>query len=267
MQLNQLYGYFGRNQELIETKLINSCDFYKYFTSRVVQSFIEITDKKCLILMSQNLNQELVDKLNSEFKDIELKNSFRNIKSNVALASAVTSYARIEMMKYKTIPGNEPYYTDTDSIFLSNPLPDNLIGDELGQMKDELNGNVIDKAYFLGIKQYGYCYTDKKTNQVITKSIFAGVKRDSLTFDEIIQIFQGDSLTCDIKTRFYKSFGKLNITIKNDLQQTIKQTSSKSILNGKYISQHIPVKPLENIKYLKLKLKQRNILNIKSKGR
>jgi hypothetical protein len=49
-------------------------------------------------------------------------------------------------------------YTDTDSIFTTNKLPDNLIGKELGLMKDELNGNVIEKAYFFGIKQYGYTY-------------------------------------------------------------------------------------------------------------
>lgn len=137
MQLNQLYGYFGRSQELIETKLINNNEALKYFKSRVVQSLIEISDDKYLILMSQNLNQSLIEELNNEFvEDVNLKNSFRNIKSNVALASAVTSYARIEMMKYKTLSDNDAYYTDTDSIFLSKPLPDEMIGDELGQMKD-----------------------------------------------------------------------------------------------------------------------------------
>ena len=48
-------------------------------------------------------------------------------------------------------------------------------------MKDELNGNVIGEAYFLGNKQYGYYYYDKNNNYV-GKSVFAGIPRNSLTF-------------------------------------------------------------------------------------
>lgn len=265
MQLNQLYGYFGRNQELIETKFINSEDLFKYYSTRVVQSTIDITPDKTLILMSQNLNQELIDKLNSEFEDVTIKNSFRNVKSNVALASAVTSYARIEMMKYKTIPGNDAYYTDTDSIFLNKPLPKEMIGDEIGQMKDELSGNIITKAYFLGIKQYGYQYVDNKTNQVVNKSIISGVERNSVHFDDIFKIFNGETLTFKTKTRFYKSFSKLNIVIKNNIEQTIKQTSRKQKLNNKYISHHIVNGDLENVQMLKLKFRQRQFLKNNSK--
>lgn len=205
MQLNQLYGYFGRKQELIETKLINTEDVFNYYSTRVVQSTVNITPEKTLMLMSQNLHQDLIDELNSEFEDVNLKNSFRDIKSNVALASAVTSYARIEMMKYKTLEGYDAYYTDTDSIFLNKPLPKEMIGDEIGQMKDELNGNIIDKAYFLGIKQYGYQYTDKD-NKLVNKSIFSGVERDSLPIESVISLFKGITLTNKVKTRFYKSF-------------------------------------------------------------
>lgn len=48
--------------------------------------------------------------------------------------------------------GIKLYYTDTDSFFVDKELPEYLIGKELGQLKDELNGGVIKKAYFLGIK-------------------------------------------------------------------------------------------------------------------
>lgn len=60
-------------------------------------------------------------------------------------------------------------------------------------MKDELNGITIDKAYFLGIKQYGYTYKDSDGNRV-ERSVFSGVKKDSLTFKEIESIFRGLSL-------------------------------------------------------------------------
>jgi hypothetical protein len=52
--------------------------------------------------------------------------------------------------------GIKIYYSDTDSIFTDKPLPDYLIGNDLGLLKDELNGLVIKQGYFLGIKNYGY---------------------------------------------------------------------------------------------------------------
>lgn len=54
------------------------------------------------------------------------------------------------------------YYTDTDSIFTDYDLNPEEIGSDIGLMKDELKSNLISEAYFLGIKQYGYYYYDKK---------------------------------------------------------------------------------------------------------
>jgi hypothetical protein len=51
-------------------------------------------------------------------------------------------------MKYKTISGVNVYYTDTDSLFVDAELPSHLIGYNLGQLKDELGGGTIEKAYF-----------------------------------------------------------------------------------------------------------------------
>jgi hypothetical protein len=72
--------------------------------------------------------------------------------------------------------GIKLYYTDTDSIFTDKELPEYLIGKALGQLKDELNGGVIKKAYFLGIKKYGYIDNNDKTH-----STFSGIERNSLT--------------------------------------------------------------------------------------
>ena len=55
-------------------------------------------------------------------------------------------------------------------------------------MKDELNGCRISEAYFLGIKQYGYWYLDE-TGQRIEKSVWAGVPRDSISFQDMVNLF------------------------------------------------------------------------------
>ncbi len=83
------------------------------------------------------------------------------------------------MIPYKISP--HVCYTDTDSIFTTQPLPEHQVGDALGQMKDELNGQIIQEAYFLGVKQYGYWLKDPITGQHQDRSVFAGVPRNAVT--------------------------------------------------------------------------------------
>jgi len=46
-----------------------------------------------------------------------------------------------------------PYYSDTDSLFIDKPLDSSLIGKELGKFKQEYNG-VINNALFISPKLY-----------------------------------------------------------------------------------------------------------------
>jgi hypothetical protein len=85
------------------------------------------------------------------------------------------------------------FYSDTDSCFIQYPLPPALVGSELGQFKDELNGDIIIEAYFLGDKFYGY-----KTNSTV-KVVVAGLptikvdnkKTSAITFSDLIAIWNG----------------------------------------------------------------------------
>ena len=241
MHLNQLYGYFGRKLDVIETKVVDNEDLLYYFKTRLIESCIPVNDEKTLLLMGKNVNLDLIQKLNEEFQDFRLgiQDSFQHVKANVAIAAAVTSYARMTMIDYKTLPDVKVFYSDTDSMFIDKPLPSNFIGDELGLMKDELKGNVISKAYFLGIKQYGFKYVDKNSNQTITKSVFAGIKRDSLTFNDIEQLACGNTLSRNVDVRFYKSFKDLNITVINNVKIDIKQNCSKLLFKNRYIPVHL----------------------------
>jgi hypothetical protein len=178
MHLNTLYGYFGRKQTLIETKNVLKEDLNHYYGTYTIFSEIDINENISTILMSTNLDYSLINEIKDDL-GIELLSNFKKVKSNVAIAAAVTSYARIEMMKLKIMLiklGIKLYYTDTDSFFTDKELPSYLIGKELGQLKDELGGGVIKKAYFLGIKKYGYIDNKDKIH-----STFSGIERNSLT--------------------------------------------------------------------------------------
>ena len=134
------------------------------------------------------------------------------VKSNVAIASAITSYARISMIPFKLDDG--VCYTDTDSILTTTPIDSSLIGPYIGQMKDELGGGVISQAYFLGIKQYGFWYYNSE-GQRVEKSVWAGVTRDSLSFKDMISLREGNVISRVLDNRFFKSMVNLSITIKS----------------------------------------------------
>jgi hypothetical protein len=182
LHLNTPYGIFGRRKDLIQTLNVETKNLKSSLLSRVVKSTIDINEKITTILIHNNLHPKIINELNSEFKT-HFINNLTMVKSNVAIAGAVTSYAQIHMIKIKMLCvklGIKIYYTDTDSIFTDKPLPDYLIGNDLGQFKDELNGLVIKQAYFLGIKNYAYTI-DTHEGKTKVKSVWAGVKRDSLT--------------------------------------------------------------------------------------
>jgi DNA polymerase type B, organellar and viral len=253
MHLNQLYGIFGRKHDLLETRNIYLEDLDEFIGTRVIKSIVAINDKIVTLLMHKNITDDLILELNSEL-DINLTNHYSLVKSNVAIASAVTAYARIHMISFK-IDGS-CVYTDTDSVFIGNELAGKFLGTDLGLMKDELNGLTIKEGYFLGVKKYGYQYLDENNN-LVTKSTFSGIEKNSLTFDEIIKLARGDQLVKEIPVRFYKSFQTLSVSI-DSTKVTIRRTLDKALINNLYIPLHLESTNLENKKswffnYLKSK--------------
>lgn len=226
--LNNLYGYFGRKQFSILTQIVKNDNLKAILLTRIVKSIIN--KEYSTVLAYSNINYPLLSKLNNE-----LHNNFENyhspIKSNVAIAAAVTAYARIHMIPFKIDPNT--LYTDTDSSFTLAPVDPSLIGDQLGQMKDEMNGIIIQEGIFLGHKKYGYWYYDKEGNR-IEKSVFAGVPGNTLTFDNIKDIFIGETITKTVENKFFKSFNNLNIEIKNTFI-TIQNTMDNPLLNDQYL--------------------------------
>ena len=177
LHLNSLYGIFSRKLELNEIKIILKKDLPQFMLNKIILGIIELNDKYIAIKVSKNTNKTILAELNSQL-ETQFTDSFSvPIKSNVAIAAAITSYARITMIPYKLMEGTA--YSDTDCIFTTDILDDSLIGSDLGLMKDELNGSFIEEAYFFGIKQYGFWYVDNKGNR-IERSVFAGVERNSI---------------------------------------------------------------------------------------
>lgn len=128
--------------------------------------------------------------------------------SAVQLAAAITASARIYMYPY--ISRDDCYYTDTDSVVLSQPLPEERISSSvLGMFKLE---DEIAFGYFLAPKCYSYGTMSGGTN--VLK--FKGPAKDKITpewfeeqytdiyrkvYEKVVANFRIDWRTLDIRKK------------------------------------------------------------------
>lgn len=224
LHLNTLYGFFGRSFNKIETLIIDNDKIERLSLTQNIKNIYEINSNQSFLLIN----------------DENINNKFNFVKSNVAIASAVTAYARVEMVKIKVYCLKNKikiFYSDTDCIFTDKPLPSKFVGDGIGLFKDEMDGIIIEEAYFLGVKQYGYWFYDKEGTK-IERSVFAGIPRDSITFNEVISLSKGKTLVRSISNRFFKSLNSFKIKI-SDSKITIKRSENKVLKGNVYYPQNL----------------------------
>ncbi|GJW33985.1 DNA polymerase-like protein, partial [Tanacetum coccineum] len=137
--MNSLYGRFGINPKSTITEV---CNFKRYTDVVSFEGFIHGD------MLSEN--NFIVSYHTNTGNDGTHWNPPKN--SAVQLAAAITASARIYMYPY--ISRDDCYYTDTDSVVLSQPLPEELISSSiLGMLKLE---DQIVKGFFLAPKAYSY---------------------------------------------------------------------------------------------------------------
>lgn len=234
--LNSLYGIFGRNPNGLKTILVKDNEIIDYYGRHVVKKWVKIDEDLNLLLIQNNLEFDVINKLNVELEHDLLKETQTIVKSNVAIASAITSHARIHMMRLKVELqklGIKVIYTDTDSIITDKPIPKHLIGDGLGMLKDELNGKTIKTGYFFGVKRYILILSDGSV-----KTVFSGIPRDSLTTEEIEALIKGENITKRVPDQFTKNLNNFDISIQAKVLEIINKPS-KELVGNDYIPTHI----------------------------
>ena len=160
-------------------------------------------------------------------------NKPKSVPSAVHIAAAISSYARILINEYKNIPGNPCIMSDTDSVVLTKPLPDHLIGKGIGQMKLE---NVITEGIFIRKKLYCIINSNK---QVIIKS--SGIDSSKLNYSLFLKLLNGESIEIE-RTEFKVEWKDLKINVVNSniivrgLTESIKTLYNTSDINFKFIS-------------------------------
>jgi hypothetical protein len=242
--LNGLYGYFGRDPHIITAKFITFEESTNLSRTNHVYENILMFDDIYLTLHEAIPDKDLCSLNGIDYKETLIKSNIKQtIKTNVAISSAITSYSRIIIAFYKTLPNNELLYSDTDSVFLTNPLDPKYISvNILGMMKDVLKGGVITEYLFLEPKLYYYKTQD---NKVVIKA--RGVKEGVMTVEDMIKLHRGETVNFEF-TRLHKSFSDISIsekTVNYSLTRTFDRKTpvyySKGVLIA-YKPLHIPFK-------------------------
>ncbi len=188
--LNSVYGRFAmRPIDSITEFLPGDLSVEEFIKSNTIEDLMEIDDNNILITYRKNNVDGVLD--------IEYSNS-------IAIASAITAYARVFMSQFKNTCSFSLLYTDTDSIFIEGILPDEMIGPLLGQFKLE---NRYKEIVFLGPKIYSGITVDGKT---ITK--VKGFKdAKTLSFDQMKSLLIKES-KLDLKhVKWFRSLDKIEM--------------------------------------------------------
>src|ERR1700694_1370780 len=141
--LNSLYGRFGMAPVVENHMIIDDEDLDKFSLKFDITDVKDFENGKNLI--------SYFEKESTKFKDSDAREDRLNI--NVAIASAITAYARTYMYDFKTLAGYKLFYSDTDSIDLDKALPDKFLSEKkLGLFKIEKH---FKRVVYLGPKIYG----------------------------------------------------------------------------------------------------------------
>ena len=141
--MNSLFGRFGMNFDLPNYKFIKEEDIKDF----IQKDFIQVSD---IITLDNGYN--LIEFLSTKDKSLDDSNTIYNI--SISIASAITSYSRLEMAKWLADTNLNIWYMDTDSIITDSTLPSD---NELGGLKLE---NQYKEAVFLAPKVYGGITTE-----------------------------------------------------------------------------------------------------------
>lgn len=210
--LNSLYGRFGMKDNFPDITIFNSFKSFKKFYDTHNEDIIDFTGLGTKIIVTHR--SENKDNHNMLYNNIETHNV------NIAIAAAITAYARIHMSQFKNNPNFTLYYSDTDSIYINKPLPDYMIDSKiLGKMKLE---NILTDGIFLAPKVY-YLETIEGSNIYKVKGLKHIIE---LTKDDFENLLVKQSILQKLQTKWIKNISDGNIEIINEIY-TLQVTDNK----------------------------------------
>jgi hypothetical protein len=216
--LNSLYGKFGMSPVITEYEVLA--------IDQPIESALmgasDLTEVGGVSLIGRNIikNQYSEWKSAKESKVLGNNNKdfYKLLEISTPIAVFTTAYARMLMAEYKIKYADHLYYSDTDSLVLDCPLPDHMVGDQLGQFKLE---HMVSEGIFLAPKVYGLLLP---SGRVIIKN--KGYIKDDITLDHLKFLLNKDSSLALKQEKWFKDLGLGGINI-HETPYTLRATSNK----------------------------------------
>lgn len=216
--LNSLYGRFAINPNLCQHKIIEDSLVIEYFKDEkyIVEDIIPLSNDRVLIRFVEDV-----------FKRKDIIANYKTMKSNISIAAAVTAGARTFMQPF--ITEYNAYYTDTDSIYTDQYLPEEYIGNKLGQFKLE---HQFDEAVFLCPKVYGGINSEYELTKV------KGLK-NPVKFNDLKNLLSKDNVLEVDNEKWYRNLKDGVISVKKEIYSLMLTANKRHIIfdkQNKFIS-------------------------------
>lgn len=221
--LNMLYGKFGMKPDKDLTVIVKKDASEKILmdpNNDIFEHFVFDNDTE-FIRYSKIVPEETTD------------NDFNHPNVSIAIASAVVAYGRIKINALKHLKGIKVYYSDTDSVFTDKPLPKELIGTKLGQLKLE---NIIKLGYFVAPKVYGFV-----NDNLDTKVKVKGLKAEISFYELNMILYKNTSITKN-QDKWYRRWEEGKIYIRNEIYSLIATDNKRQLIYDSY-SKLVATKP------------------------
>lgn len=230
--MNSMYGRFGMHTDNIRHTFLDQKELLIALKDYIILDRIDFEAKA---LISYSLSG-FVKNFSSTQLSPNLRKFLRGLpgQTNVAIAAAVTAYSRMIINQYKLDALKlelNIYYSDTDSLVLSGPLPEEYCDSAaLGKLKLE---HTFKEGIFVMPKVY-YLELGNEEKEIVTKCKGYSGK---LTKEQYLALLEGKDLDLTI-TRWDRSLKAGTVQITRGINYTLKSLFNKRdkvIVNGKWI--------------------------------
>lgn len=266
--MNSLYGKFGANYHENATIILNDEDIWQYEALYDLQDIVSLGRGISIICYTKSVKYDGVGEWNAVQKDMaKATTKFLNSihRTNVGLAAAVTSHARIILYKlFEEViaRGGIILYTDTDSIFAQ--IPSNPFNIPFGPFiwVEEPENNRYSKVLFIAPKIY---YLEAISGKTVFKVKGVNTKEHDFKYYQLENAFlahEAISFKGQIEFRRVKTSGTFTgIEVLNNLIKTYNLfTLSKRVWVLEEDNITVSTKPIE----VKMGTKQLHLNMIKS---
>ena len=173
LMLNSFWGKFGQRENLPQVQQCTNPD-----------QLYKLLDEDTIEVQNIRFCTEDVLEVVYTYKEEAI---LPNNRTNVFVAAFTTCQARLKLYSYLQTLGEQVLYYDTDSVIYkwSADLPKVPTGDYLGDLKDELDGDVIKEFVSGGPKNYAYQTVRDKTVCKVRGFTLNVRGKETLNFDSM----------------------------------------------------------------------------------